>query len=95
MIKTNVPLIEISEINDLLFSTVALHLSEGVKSYMVNKDFNYIVIKLSPHNEDHLKEIIRLNEALKSAEYSTTVLAVIDETKDWTPYYIKIEWNAE
>lgn len=95
MIKTNVPFIEIPEINDLLFSTVALHISDGVKSYMVNKDFNYIVIKLFPHNQEQLKEIIKLNEALHSAEYHTTVLAVIDEAKDWTPYYIKIEWNVE
>lgn len=94
MIKPNIPIVEIKEINEMLTVTISNYLQEGIQSYLINKDFNYIVIKMTPHNEIELRYIMQIKDALASAGYLPTMLSVIDKTKEWTPYFIKIEWNT-
>jgi len=93
MNKTSYDFITIEEINSTLTANIALQLQRYIQLNL-NGEYtdNFIVCKLIPKTQEELQTIFELNEALKQANYIPTLLSLIDNTKEVTPYYLKIEW---
>ena len=93
MNKTSYDFIAIEEINSTLTANIALQLQRYIQLNL-NGEYtdNFIVCKLIPKTQEELQTIFELNEALKQANYIPTLLSLIDNTKEVTPYYLKIEW---
>lgn len=93
MTKTSYDFITIETIDSTLVSNIAMHLQEYIQLNLRGEyTDNFIVCKLIPKTQEELQEIFKLNEALKQANYLSAIFALIDKTKEVTPYYLKIEW---
>jgi hypothetical protein len=93
MTKTTYDFITIEEINNTLTANIALQLQQYIQLNLKGEyTDNFIVCKLIPKTQEELQTIFELNEALKQANYIPTLLSLIDNTKEATPYYLKIEW---
>lgn len=93
MSKTSYDFINIEEINDTLTANIALQLQTHIQLNLKGEYAdNFIVCKLIPKTQPELQTIFELNEALKQANYTPTIFALIDKDKEFTPYYLKIEW---
>ena len=93
MNKTSYNFITIEEINNTLTANIALQLQQYIQLNLKGEHTdNFIVCKLIPKTQEELQTIFELNEALKQANYIPTLLSLIDNTKEVTPYYLKIEW---
>lgn len=95
MLKNNTPIVKIENINKELYVEVSSVLMSSIESYQVNRDFNYVVLKFTPKSQEEVSHMLQLTEALKGAGYFTVMLAVIDNEQEWTPYYLKVEWNMD
>lgn len=93
MSKTSYDFITVETIDSTLVSNIAMHLQEYIQLNLKGEYIdNFIVCKLIPKTQPELQTIFELNEALKQASYTPTIFALIDKTKEVTPYYLKIEW---
>ena len=93
MNKTSYDFIAIEEINSTLTANIALQLQRYIQLNLNGEHTdNFIVCKFTPETETELYSIMELNEALKQANYIPTLLSLIDNAKETTPYYLKIEW---
>lgn len=93
MTKITYDFITIEEINNTLTANIALQLQQHIQLNLKGEyTDNFIVCKLIPKTQEELQAIFELNEALKQANYIPTLLSLIDNTKEVTPYYLKIEW---
>ena len=93
MTNTSYDFITIEEINGTITANIALQLQKYIQLNLKGEYANnFIVCKLIPKTEVELQIIFQLNEALKQADYIPAIFALIDKTKEVTPYYLKIEW---
>ena len=93
MTETSYDFIVIEEINNTLVANIALKLQQYIQLNLKGEYAdNFVVCKFTPKTEIELHSIMELNEALKQANYTPTLLSLIDSTKETTPYYLKIEW---
>ena len=93
MNKISYDFITIEEINSTLTANVALQLQKHIQLNLQGEYAdNFIVCKFIPKTEIELRAIFELNESLKQANYTPTILSLIDKDKEVTPYYLKIEW---
>ena len=93
MNKTSYNFTTIEGINNTLIANIALQLQKYIQLNLKGEyTNNFIVCKLIPKTQPELQTIFELNEALKQANYTPTIFALIDKDKEFTPYYLKIEW---
>ena len=93
MNKTSYDFINIEEINGTLTANIALQLQKYIQLNLKGEyGDNFIVCKLIPKTQPELQAIFELNEALKQANYIPSIFALINKDKEFTPYYLKIEW---
>ena len=91
--KSSYSYIAIEEINNTLTAKIALELQKHIQLNLKNEyPNNFIVFKFLPKTEEDLHLLFELNESLKQANYTPTILSLIDKNKEVTPYYLKIEW---